>query len=219
MIDYLTHYYNIDNGPFQSLSALPDAEAIRIMQRLCDDTPYGLRFKDPIQYLQDRKATEQWVREAFIAKGGKPKDRFPIPMVLGSSKWLVEVSPNPEKHGRNPYSPLAAGGRRCKLHLSRQHDFSLVWSRETRGILPGGAPWARLHPSRNPSAGRAKGHARRSMAASPPQSLSSIYRSAGLESCTPRGLLDTNTTLAANNRSTLTPESSPRDDNCNCQLV
>jgi hypothetical protein len=98
MIDYLTHYYSLDKGPFQSLSALPDAEAIEIMQALCDDTPYGERFKDPFQYLKDRKDTEKWVREAFIAKGGRPRDRFPIPMVLGSSKWIVEIAPDPEKH-------------------------------------------------------------------------------------------------------------------------
>ena len=98
MIDYLTHYYSIDKGPFQSLSALPDEEAIKIMEKLCDDTPYGERFKNPIQYLKDRKDTEQWVREAFIAKGGKPKAAFPIPMVLGSSKWIVEAAPDREKH-------------------------------------------------------------------------------------------------------------------------
>ena len=99
MIDYLTHYYSLDKEPFQSLSALPDEEAIKIMQALCDDTPYGERFKDPIQYLRDRKDTEQWVREEFIAKGGKPKNKFPIPAVLGSSKWIVEIAPNREKHG------------------------------------------------------------------------------------------------------------------------
>jgi hypothetical protein len=99
MIDYLTHYYSIDKEPFQSLSALSDEEAIEIMEKLCDDTPYGARFKNPIQYLKDRKDTERWVREAFMAKGGKPKDEFPIPMVLGSSKWLGEAAPDREKQG------------------------------------------------------------------------------------------------------------------------
>lgn len=94
MVDYLTHYYMSDKGPFQSLSSLSDEEAIKIMGELCDDTPFGERFKNPIQYLTDRKATERWVREEFIAKGGKPKDKFPIPMVLGSSKWLEEAAPN-----------------------------------------------------------------------------------------------------------------------------
>ena len=41
LADYLTHYYSIDTGPFQSLSALSNEEAIKIMERLCDDTPYG----------------------------------------------------------------------------------------------------------------------------------------------------------------------------------
>jgi hypothetical protein len=99
MIDYLTHYYSIDKEPFQSLSALPDEEAIKIMEKLYDDTPYGERFKNPVQYLKDRKDTEQWVREGFIAKGGRPKDKYPIPMVLGSSKWLVKAAPDREKHG------------------------------------------------------------------------------------------------------------------------
>lgn len=99
MIDYLTHYYSLDKEPFQSLSALPDEEAIQIMEQLYDDTPYGERFQNPVQYLQDRKDTEQWVREGFIAKGGRPKDRFPIPLVLGSSKWLVAAAPDREKHG------------------------------------------------------------------------------------------------------------------------
>ena len=99
MIDYLTHYYSTDKGPFQSLSALSDAEAIKIMEKLCDDTPYGERFKHPLQYLKDRKDTERWVREMFIAKGGKPRAEFPIPMVLGSSQWIVEIAPDREKHG------------------------------------------------------------------------------------------------------------------------
>ena len=108
MIDYLTHYYSTDREPFQSLSALSDEEAIKIMERLCDDTPFGERFKNPVQYLKDRKASERWVRETFIAKGGSPKDKFPISMVLGSSKWMVEIAPDLEKHGeiRIPLSAL-----------------------------------------------------------------------------------------------------------------
>jgi len=54
MVDYLTHCDSIDKEPFQSLSALSDEEAIKIMKKLCGDTPYGERFKNPIQYLKDR---------------------------------------------------------------------------------------------------------------------------------------------------------------------
>lgn len=117
MIDYLTHYYSIDKEPFQSLSALSDEEAIKIMEKLCDDTPYGERFKNPLQYLKDRKDTEQWVREAFIAKGGKPKDAFPIPMALGSSKWLTEAAPDREKHREI----------RIPLSVFTEHDVSFTY--------------------------------------------------------------------------------------------
>jgi len=99
MIDYLTYYYSIDKEPFQSLSELSDQEAFKIMESLCDDTPYGERFKNPVQYLKRRQDTEQWVRDGFVDKGGRPKDEFPIAMVLGASKWLVEAAPNREKHG------------------------------------------------------------------------------------------------------------------------
>jgi hypothetical protein len=106
MIDYLTHYYSSDTGPFQSLSALSDEEALQIMEKLCDDTLYGERFKQPAQYLKNRKETEGWVRAAFVAKGGQPKAKYPIPMVLGSSKWLEAAAPDREKH-REIRIPLA----------------------------------------------------------------------------------------------------------------
>jgi hypothetical protein len=98
MIDYLTYYYKRGTEPFRSLSALPDEEAIRIMKALCDDTPYGRRFKDPIGYMRNRRETEQWVREEFIAKGGRPREPYPIPMVLGSSKWMAKVAPDKKLH-------------------------------------------------------------------------------------------------------------------------
>ena len=98
MVDYITHYYDSQKGPFRSLSELTDEEAIRIMEALCDDTPYGARFKDPLGYLKNRKETENWVREGFIAKGGKPQASYPIPFALGSSRWLVGAAPDRGVH-------------------------------------------------------------------------------------------------------------------------
>ena len=46
------------------------------------------RFKDPGEYLRLRRQTEGWLRQAFIAKGGAPRDAYPIYLVLGMSKWL-----------------------------------------------------------------------------------------------------------------------------------
>jgi hypothetical protein len=117
MVDYLTHYYSSRLGPFQSLSSLADDEALKIMEALYDDTPYGARFKDPVRYLRDRKATEQWVREEFIAKGGKPQARYPIPMVLGSSKWLVQIAPDRETHAEI----------RIPLSIFREEDLSFTY--------------------------------------------------------------------------------------------
>ena len=97
MIDYLTHYYMPGTPPFRSLSALPEDEAIRIMESLYDEHSLVMvRFKNPRQYLQDRKRSEQWVREAFIRKGGKPQDCYPHYMVLGESKWIVRATGNPD---------------------------------------------------------------------------------------------------------------------------
>ena len=117
MIDYLTHYYLSSNKPFQSLSALTDEEAIRIMEKLGDDTNFGECFKNPRQYLQNRRASEQWVYDAFVAKGGKPQAAYPISMVLGSSKWLVDNAPDPDKHAEI----------RVPLSLFSEYDISFTY--------------------------------------------------------------------------------------------
>ncbi len=88
MIDYLTHYYKRGRRPFQSLSVLPEADAVRIMQDLYEETIFGARFKDPAGYLHDRKQTEQWVRQKFIEKGGCPREPHPVYMTLGTSRWI-----------------------------------------------------------------------------------------------------------------------------------
>jgi hypothetical protein len=117
MIDYLTYYYERGTEPFRSLSALPDEKALKIMEKLRDDTLFGARFKDPAQYMRDRKQTEQWVREEFIAKGGRPRAAYPIPMVLGTSKWLVKQAPNPDAHGEI----------RIPLSAFTEHDVSFTY--------------------------------------------------------------------------------------------
>ena len=117
MVEYLTHYYVKEIGPFRSLSELSDEAAIKIMEERCDDSPYGTRFKDPARYLKNRKETENWVRMGFIAKGGKPQASYPIPMVLGSSKWL-------DKNG-----PERGGGTKIRIPLSifTEHDISFTY--------------------------------------------------------------------------------------------
>ncbi len=95
---FITHYYRRGSPPFRSLSSLPDDEAVEIMCRLADDTPFGERFKDPLGYLANRRRSEAWVREAFIKKGGKPRLVYPVYCVLGESQWLVKNSPDKSFH-------------------------------------------------------------------------------------------------------------------------
>jgi hypothetical protein len=69
------------------------------------------RFKDPAGYLMNRRQTEHWVREAFIAKGGTPQEAYPISMVLGASAWITQRAPDPARHGeiRIPLSAFEDG--------------------------------------------------------------------------------------------------------------
>ena len=134
MIDYLTHYYPHGRLPFRSLSALPDCEALRLMELLCDETIFGARFKDPAWYLQARRQTEMWVREQFIAKGGRPVEAYPVYMVLGSSRWISGAK-GIETPGRNPGPALGFPGMRCQLHLSGQHDLALVRQGQARASI------------------------------------------------------------------------------------
>lgn len=93
MIDYLIHFYRPGTEPFQSLSALPETSALRIMQDLyIEGSAMWERFKDPYDYLQARRRTEQWLRKEFIVKGGDPRDSCPIYMVLGRSRWLLDAA-------------------------------------------------------------------------------------------------------------------------------
>ena len=46
------------------------------------------RFQEPTRYLRMRKQIEQYFRQAFIAKGGEPRETCPIYMTLGRTKWM-----------------------------------------------------------------------------------------------------------------------------------
>lgn len=89
MIDYLIHLYKRGTTPFRSLSSLSDTDAIDLMQALyMEGSVFWERFKEPAGYLQLRKQVEEWLRRAFIAKGGQPQAAYPIYMAWGRSKWM-----------------------------------------------------------------------------------------------------------------------------------
>ena len=127
MIDYLTYYYRGGTEPFRSLSALSDDQAIHIMEGLYDETGFGARFKDPAGYLRLRRQTERWVREGFIAKGGRPEESYPIPMVLGNSDWIVrQVSEADAASGGQIRIPLSAF-EECDVSFTYPDSMISLW--------------------------------------------------------------------------------------------
>ncbi len=88
MVDFLLHFYRKGSRPFQSLSAVPAVEAQAIMRGLfVEGSIFWERFRDPPGYLSFRKQVEKELRNGFLLKGGKPKEDYPIYLVLGRPKW------------------------------------------------------------------------------------------------------------------------------------
>ncbi|WP_079909034.1 hypothetical protein [Paenibacillus sp. 32352] len=86
---YLYHYYEADRGAFRNLSSLSDEEANKVMNDLKRDPAlFASRRSD--SYLAVRRELEHKARELFIAKGGKPLNRYPHYMTLGPCNWIKE---------------------------------------------------------------------------------------------------------------------------------
>lgn len=104
---FLTHYYHQKDKPFQSLSALEKSAAIDIISSLHNREGWVYRrFSQPEQYLQQRKETEAWVKQAFIQKGGKPKTDYPQYFVVNRSIWIEEGFNQQSLHVSIPISVL-----------------------------------------------------------------------------------------------------------------
>jgi hypothetical protein len=86
------HYYNIDDGPFHSISKLSQKEANKLYEKLkCDKRRFASKRDE--NYLPKRKEIESRIRNLFNAKGGKPINRKPYYFVLGECKWLLNWYP------------------------------------------------------------------------------------------------------------------------------
>jgi hypothetical protein len=87
----LTHYHHKQEPPFKSLSALNIEEALTIATQLqAREGSVYRRFQDPRKYLEARIATEKWLLDEFINKGGEPKITFPLYMVVENAIWIEE---------------------------------------------------------------------------------------------------------------------------------
>jgi hypothetical protein len=92
-VDFLLHIFKKGDRPFRSLSALPDAEAVSIMQGLyVKGSVFWERFQDPLGYLSARRRVEQLLFDGFCAKSGRPQQRYPIYLVLGRPRWMARAA-------------------------------------------------------------------------------------------------------------------------------
>ena len=90
---YLTHYYYPGTIPLGNLLLLPKNEAFSAAKALADahpDTQIFFRFADFENYYALRMAADAYVREKFLALGGKPALAHPYSFVLFESDYLKE---------------------------------------------------------------------------------------------------------------------------------
>jgi hypothetical protein len=78
--NHLTHYYR--ETPLQTLCDLSDAEAAQVLNELGERRELDYRLTRP-EYLPRRREIEATMRQAFIAKGGRPYRRNPHYFVVG----------------------------------------------------------------------------------------------------------------------------------------
>lgn len=89
MPGFLLHVYRRGSLPLRTLSDLPEEDALRIMRGLYrKGSTFWERFEEPAGYLRFRLQAEKTIREAFIAKGGRPVDRHPVYLVVGRPRWM-----------------------------------------------------------------------------------------------------------------------------------
>ncbi|MBR5733878.1 MAG: hypothetical protein IKX80_10580 [Lachnospiraceae bacterium] len=92
----LYHYYERDNGPFRSISDLPDEEAEAVLQRIRSEKPDIFLAKRPDDYLIKRRRFEKILRDEFIKSGGAPERETPHYMVVEKcpffEKWYEHTA-------------------------------------------------------------------------------------------------------------------------------
>ena len=88
---FVTHYYFPGTDPWKNIMNLPEEEAFQMAAKLAsehpDTTSFG-RFADFKNYYPERKRADEYVREAFINLGGRPKQLHPYSFVLMECEYL-----------------------------------------------------------------------------------------------------------------------------------
>lgn len=98
---FLYHYYDAATGPFRNLSALSIEEAKQVQESLQQNkNMFASQRAD--DYIIIRRDLEMCARDLFIAKGGRPTNKYPHYMTLGPSDWIKQWYQN----GREVKIPL-----------------------------------------------------------------------------------------------------------------
>ena len=97
----LYHYYEKDNGPFRSISDLPDKKAEEVLQQIRLEKPDIFLSKRSDDYLLKRRHFEEVLRNEFIKMGGvrlysyeeilKIIDKYGLPQI-----WNPDFKYGPE---------------------------------------------------------------------------------------------------------------------------
>jgi hypothetical protein len=120
MVDYLIHFYKRGSRPFQSLSALPEREALSLMHSLyIEGSVFWERFQDPCEYLRFRRQVEGNLYKQFQDKGGRPKHDYPIYLMVGRPGWVVEAG--------DPITLQTTDEIRVPLSILREDEVSFTY--------------------------------------------------------------------------------------------
>jgi len=79
---FLYHYYEKSIGPFKALTSLPYEKARDILYAKKAQGKFG--NPDIEGFLKRRYDSDRRLYDAFVLRGGKPKNTFPIYMTLGA---------------------------------------------------------------------------------------------------------------------------------------
>ena len=87
----IVHYFFPGTDPWKNIMNLPEEEAFAKAKELSDahpgETSFG-RFADFVNYYPSRKATDEYVRDCFIEKRGKPELLHPFSFTLLECEYL-----------------------------------------------------------------------------------------------------------------------------------
>ena len=103
--DFVTHYYLADRKPFLTISELSGKELEEVLTDLRKKNERGesKRWIAP-WYVEDRKKTEDFLREEFLKKGGTVERQFPLYFIHGHSEGIKNIAE--QKEIRIPLSEL-----------------------------------------------------------------------------------------------------------------